>query len=137
MKDTTNEFSFVLKPSSYGVGVFAVHGIKKGTHLRLFTNSTEGVNHVRRLKKENIPEAFLDFCVDRGDEMACPDDFGQMSLGWYMNHSMIGANVEHKNPANEAYQWYASRDIQEGEEILINYNTLEEPEDSREGYYKK
>ena len=137
MKDTTSEFSFVLKPSTHGVGVFAVHDIKKGTHLRLFPIPEDGVKNVRRIKKENIPQAFRDFCVDRGDEMACPDDFGQMSLGWYMNHSSIDANAEHKNPTNKAYQWYASRDIQEGEEILINYNTLDEPEDSQEGYYKK
>ena len=32
----TNEFSFVLKGTQYGVGVFAVHDIQKGSHLRLF-----------------------------------------------------------------------------------------------------
>ena len=35
MKKTT-EFSFILKPSKYGVGVFATHNIAKGTYLRLF-----------------------------------------------------------------------------------------------------
>ena len=34
----TSEFSFILKPSKYGVGVFAAHDIKKGTFLRLFGN---------------------------------------------------------------------------------------------------
>ena len=34
--DKTDEFSFVLKSSEHGIGVFTVHDIKKGTHLRLF-----------------------------------------------------------------------------------------------------
>jgi len=29
-KDKTDEFSFVLKPAQYGVGVFATHDIKAG-----------------------------------------------------------------------------------------------------------
>lgn len=34
--DKTDEFSFILKPSEYGIGVFATHNIKKDTYLRLF-----------------------------------------------------------------------------------------------------
>jgi len=39
MKDIpskTTEFSFILKSSSFGIGVFATHDIKDGSHLRLF-----------------------------------------------------------------------------------------------------
>ena len=36
MKNSTNEFSFVLKPSSHGIGVFAVHDIKEDTSMRVF-----------------------------------------------------------------------------------------------------
>ena len=62
--------------------------------------------------------------------MACPNDFSHMSIGWYLNHSS-NPNAEHKN-----YVYYSIRDIKAGEEILIDYNTLEEPEELKENYYK-
>ena len=31
----------------------------------------------------------------------------------------------------------AARDIKKGEEILMNYNDMDEPEETKEGYYKK
>lgn len=34
MQTATDEFSFILKPTEHGVGVFATHAIKRGTHLR-------------------------------------------------------------------------------------------------------
>ena len=40
-KDKTDEFSFILKPAQYGVGVFATHDIKAGTSLRLFGDETD------------------------------------------------------------------------------------------------
>ena len=53
--DTTNEFSFVLKPSEHGIGVFAAHGIKAGTFLRLFGDD-EHPEESRMLRKEDVPE---------------------------------------------------------------------------------
>lgn len=126
----TNEFSFVLKPTEHGVGVFAVHDIGKGTYLRLFGDEEEtgDVSVVR--KKEDVPELFREYCVDRGDTMRCPADFGCMELGWFLNHSKA-PNAFHKN-----YEFYALRDISVGEEITIDYNALEEPENEKSDYYK-
>ncbi len=135
-QNITNEFSFILKPSQHGVGVFATHDIKKGTFLRLFgdENPNEPDNtflNCRFLKKEDIPEPFKDFCVFREKGiLICPKDFGRMPVGHYLNHSKT-PNAEHKN-----YYFFASRDIPTGEEITIDYNTLEEPEESKEFYYK-
>jgi hypothetical protein len=128
IKNQTNEFSFALKPSQFGVGVFAVHDIKKSAHLRLF-GGMETVAVERR--KEDIPEFFKTYCVDRGEIMMCPRDFGCMEVGWFLNHS------DKPNAYHENYEYYALRDIKEGEEITIDYNSLEESEESKEYYYRK
>ncbi|OHA01355.1 MAG: hypothetical protein A3C11_01765 [Candidatus Sungbacteria bacterium RIFCSPHIGHO2_02_FULL_49_12] len=127
-ENTTNEFSFILKPSQHGIGVFAVHDIKKGTYLRLFGDEKELEHRVRNLDKKEIPEAFRQYPMDRGETMICPEDFGCMPVGWYLNHSNK-ANAIHQD-----YHWYAARDIVAGEEITIDYNTLGESEESRVDY---
>jgi hypothetical protein len=136
----TNEFSFTLKPSKFGVGVFAEHPIAKGTYLRIFGDPSVEAHTFRELPKTSVPEKFWEFCLDRGDFLICPPDFGVMPLGWYLNHS-AEANAESRpipgveSAMSKKYQWFASRDIEEGEEILINYNSLEEPEENRPEYY--
>lgn len=124
----TSEFSFYLKPSTHGVGVFAVHDIVKGTHLRLFGNLEAKASMLR--PKDQVPEFFHQYCMDRGDELECPIDFGAMHLGWYLNHSKQ-SNATH----DHNFEWYAARDIKAGEEILVDYNSLEEPDDARSDYY--
>ena len=128
---TTNEFSFILKPSEHGIGVFAVHEIKTGAFLRLFGEEKDHrfpFKDQLRDKKE-VPEAFQIYCMDRGDSLACPPDFGCMPIGWYLNHSRT-PNAVHRD-----FEYYALRDIEAGEEILIDYNTLEESDSAKESYY--
>ncbi|OGD24006.1 hypothetical protein A2Z10_02065 [Candidatus Azambacteria bacterium RBG_16_47_10] len=131
MESKTTEFSFILKASDHGVGVFVVHGIKAETFLRVFgdENNPSDVSIVR--KKEDVPEFFRQYCVDRGDVMGCPKDFGCMEVGWFINHSKIpSAHVRDR-------EYYALRDILAGEEITIDYNSLNEPEETKKDYYKK
>lgn len=130
-KDKTTEFSFILKPSENGIGVFAAHDIKAGTYLRFFGGETESTDVSVVRKKEDVPEFFRQYCVDRGDTLRCPRDFGCMEIGWHLNHSKA-PNAYHHN-----YDYYALRDIKAGEEILIDYNTLEEPKEAKEDYYFK
>lgn len=126
---STSEFSFILKPSPiHGVGVFAVHDIKAGEFLRLFGDDKHPEEN-RMLKKEDVPEIFRQYCLDRGGELACPDDFGCMPIGWYLNHSRV-PNAEFRG-----WECFALRDIASGEEIVIDYNNLEEPESAKEKYY--
>lgn len=131
MENKTTEFSFILKPSEHGVGVFANEDIKKNTHLRLFGDK-EAID-LRSLirKKKDVPSVFRGYCMDRGDDLVCPADFGHMQIGWYLNHS----TSPNTYPDND-YKWYASRDIKTGEEITIDYNSLNEPNESKEDYYK-
>ena len=126
----TNEFSFILKPSEHGVGVFAVHDIKEGTYLRFFGKEKLYENRIRILKEKDVPKLFQDHCMSRGEKLVCPEDFGQMPVGWYLNHSSKKFNAIHRN-----FNWFASRDIKAGEEILVDYNSLEEPEEAKEDYY--
>lgn len=125
----TNEFSFILKPSDHGVGVFTLHDIDKDTHLRLFGDN-ETLSSLEK-NKEDVPKFFRAYCVSRGEKLICPKDFGQMHIGWYLNHSET-PNAYH----DEDYKWYAVRDIKAGEEITINYSLLDEPKEDREDYYK-
>jgi uncharacterized protein len=132
MQGKTTEFSFILKPTEHGVGVFAVHDIKAGIYLRLFGNEAdEGVDVSIIRKKETVPEIFRQFCVDRNNELRSPKDFGCMEIGWHLNHSKL------PNAHHEDYQYFASRDILAGEEITIDYNSLEEPAENKEKYYSE
>lgn len=130
MQNKTTEFSFVLKNSDHGVGVFAFHDIRANTYLRVFgdENNPHNVSIVR--KKEAVPEFFRSYCVDRGETMECPSDFGCMEVGWFINHSK-NPNVYVRNR-----EFYALRDILAGEEITIDYNFLKEPREAKDDYYK-
>jgi SET domain-containing protein len=123
-----SEFSLLLKPSSLGgIGVFAAHDIPSGTLL--FTSSHE----MRTLKTNDIPQEFRKYCIFVSDEECiCPEQFDRMEIGWYINHS---------NTPNIDYDFnlcklYAINDIKAGDEILIDYNYLGEPEHLKESYYQ-
>ena len=131
MKYKTTEFSFVLKPTEHGIGVFATHDIKAETYLRLFGDEEETTDVSIVRKKKDVPEFFKQYCVSRGGTLRCPKDFGCMEVGWHLNHSKT-PNVYHRN-----YNYYALRDIKTGEEITIDYNTFEEPEEDKENYYSR
>lgn len=123
--DHTTEFSFILKPSKHGVGVFAAHDIAKGTPLRLYAGED-----IRDLELESVPPPFRDYCVARpGGRLWCPPDFGRMAVGWYLNHS-TKPNAAHRN-----YEFFALHDIRKDEEVTIDYNSLEEPEEAKASYY--
>ena len=129
MQNVTTEFSFMLHPAEHDIGVFAAHGIKSGTLLRLFGNETaelEGGRAVYKstfrnsMRKEDVPEFFRQYCRDKGDNtLFCPQNFGCMEIGWYLNHSET-PNV-YEEPG---FDYFALRDIKKGEEITIDYNTI-------------
>lgn len=130
MQDKTTEFSFILKPSNHGVGVFVVHDIKAETYLRVFGDEDNPIDVAIIRKKEDVPEFFRQYCDDRGDTLICPKDFGCMEIGWFINHSKTPNACK-----REDKEFYALRDIFAGEELLIDYNTLGEPEEVKEDYY--
>lgn len=120
------EFSFVLKPSAIGgVGVFATHAIPEKTVL------FSGKSHSIKRKTKDIPSDFIKYCIFlNDDECLCPERFDHMKIGWYINHS------NDPNITKNTDSLISIRNIQAGEEILINYNDLNEPEHLKEAYYK-
>ncbi len=129
-KQDTTEFSFILKPANHGVGVFSAHGIRKKTYLRLFGNLTKINPRLDLRDKNDVPQQFIKYTMSKGEKLECSRDFGRMEVGWYLNHSKT------PNAAHQDYQYYALRDIKSGEEILIDYNTLEIPEEEKEDFLK-
>ena len=130
MKNKTTEVSFILKNTIHGIGVFAAHDIKAKTFLRLFGDSKDPKKVAIKRKEKDLPKMFRELCIDRGNFMLCPKDFGHIEIGWYLNHS------KKPNAAHTNYKYYAISNIKAGEEITIDYNTLEEPEENKDPYYK-
>jgi len=117
----TGEFSFVLKPSpSGGIGVFATHGIRAGTPLRLFGNGQTRIYSAEQVERDPRLKRFCRFYgVATEDGWYVAGDFGCMALGWYLNHG-TQANAHH----DETWEYFASRDIAAGDEITIDYRAL-------------
>lgn len=121
LKVFTDEFSFILKQSPIaGVGVFTTHRIKKGARLRVFSGEPTRKMKMSDVKKNPVLAKFVEFfAVASEGWVYMPANFSVMAVGWYMNHS-DKPNTHH----DEGYKYFASRDIEAGEEILINYNDL-------------
>ncbi len=122
------EFTFILQPSALGgVGIFATHPIPMGTELFL------GAFTPQKMKSKNVPEAFKKYCVYLNDEECfAPERFDRMEIGWYINHS-----PEPNIQKISGKPIVALRDIKQGEEIFMDYNSFNEPEHLKEDYYKK
>jgi len=118
--DATDEFSFVLKPSTIGgIGVFSTHGIVKGTMLALFPNLRTRFVSNEQMEKDPRLKKFCEFYgVETGKGSYVARSFGHMQVGWFLNHS-DAPNAHHKR-----YKYFAIRDIDANEEITIDYRVL-------------
>lgn len=131
-----SEFSFMLKPSSLGgVGVFATHDIAEGTHLFKTPSA------LRTLPIKDVPKPLLPYCIYTSDEEClCPERFDRMEIGWFINHSAT-PNIARRTAITDKESFevrsiYAIKNIKAGDEIFIDYNSLNEPEHLKENYYK-
>lgn len=120
--DSTNEFSFILRPSPLGgVGVFATHGIEKGTRLKLFPSGVRIVPKFILVNDKNLQEWCNFFGVEMPNgNFSIPKSFSNMDIGWYTNHDAENYNSFH----DKGYRYFAKRNIQAGEEITIHYGHL-------------
>lgn len=133
-----SEFSFMLKPSPLGgVGVFANHDIPAGTHLLNYNFE------IRTMKIKDVPSSLIQYCIYiSDDECLCPQRFDRMEISWYINHSST-PNIARKSSVSNAEAVknikerivHAIQDIKAGDEILVDYNCLDEPEHLKEDYY--
>lgn len=120
LRNRTDEFSFLLRPSPYGVGVFAAHAIRAGTSLRLY-DEPPGTEISRKVRASEVQGEFIKYCIPCEEEgwVIRPVDFCKMDMVWFLNHSDT-PNARH----SADYIYRAIRDIAAGEEILIDYNAL-------------
>ena len=131
MKNTTDRFSFILKPSTTingGVGVFVLHDMAKDTYMELFLKDFEE----EILDESEVPKELQGYCLDQENgKLLCPKFFNRMDIGNYLNHS--------ENP-NLRYEkgkgYFALRDIKAGEELFADYRQLGEPKNKWADYYK-
>jgi SET domain-containing protein len=122
LRQETTELSFILCPSPYdGVGVFCTHGIQKGTFLRLFPGPEP-----RYITNKDMTESALlavfsrHYGIEAKEGGYVPHDFGYMEIGWYLNHSAAPNTYR-----DSESRYFASRDIVAGEEITIDYDTIQ------------
>lgn len=125
-KSKTDQFSFVLRPSKFGIGVFTTHKIKKGTLLKLWNKKEK--THLKTHIGKSYKEDFLDrYCVKTTEKennkfiYNCPEYFNRMSIGWYLNHSHRPNTFQKKGNVENHY---ARHNLKQGEEITIDYRDL-------------
>lgn len=107
-----------------GIGVFAIRPIPKGTDI--FANDRVPLVWVNRAELEAAGPSeaeralYDDFGIRRGERIGCPANFNNLTPGWYLNEPTAGeaANVA----ADSRFAFTALRDIEEGEELTIDYS---------------
>jgi hypothetical protein len=112
-----------LANSRLGVGVRAVRGIKKGSRVDAWEPGDmiyvplESVTDIEYLKWLNV------FGIVVWQGFYAPRNPIRMSVGWYINHS----NSPNVTIAVSPTKWTirARRDIKQGEELTVDYGTLD------------
>jgi SET domain-containing protein len=119
----------MLKPSLlHGIGVFAIRPIPKGCRTMFSTGMGEFIK-VPAAEIDSLPphsRKLIDtYCLYDEDNYYVPDyGFKLMDLVLYLNHSDTPNIIS----INEGEQFEALRDIEEGEELLVDYGTLVDPD---------
>ncbi len=108
----------------HGVGVFAIRRIPKGTNP-FETDDSKGV-WVEQAHIQNLPprlrELYEDFGVLKNGKWYVPTNFNKLTPGWYLNCSKDNPNMGCTNE----FELYALRDIEEDEELTVDYRTFSE-----------
>ena len=110
----------------HGIGVFAIRPIARGTTL--FPDDQREIVWIDAAILDSgaltpaEKQLYEDFCIRRGAELGCPASFDLLGTGWYLNHapSAEAANVV----ATADYAMVTARDIAEGEELTVRYETF-------------
>ena len=115
----------MIKPSPlHGIGVFAIRAIPKGTK-NIFSEGVGEWIQVSKQEVDRLPSSSRDLienhCLFDKDHYFIPEyGFKLVDLVIYLNHS----ETPNVRSLNEGEQFEALRDIQEGEELLVDYGTI-------------
>lgn len=105
----------------HGVGVFAIRPIPAGTMI--FEGDEAEIIWVNKADLKDLSPAELklyEFGLVRGDSVACPKSFNNLTPGWFVNHNKNDPNLIYDS---EQYCYFAARDIAVGEELTANYQS--------------
>jgi SET domain-containing protein len=118
-----------LKTSPLGIGVFAIRDIPNGTNP--FKGCYDGEfipipeEEIKKLDKGR-QSIIVDFCPYVKGEYWVPEDgIGVIDVSFYLNHS----KEPNMNEDGEGLNFYANRDIKEGEELTVDYLTYNDVSD--------
>lgn len=107
-----------------GIGVFAIQDIPKDTNIfemdgnyKMFDVPQE---EVEKLPK-SMRKLYYDFAPLNNGVYSCPENFNLLTPAWYINHSKEPNCIMDDN-----YDIVAGRDIKEGEELSVNYESYSE-----------
>ena len=109
----------------HGIGVFAIRPIAAGTNV-FATDQREIVWIDAAILDSALTPAevrlYEDFCIRRGGLLGCPASFNLLGVGWHVNEPAAGevANLA----VLDDYEMVAARDIAEGEELTVRYDTF-------------
>jgi hypothetical protein len=114
----------------HGIGVFAIRPIPEGTDI--FANDGVPMVWVSKavLEQSELTEAeqafYHDFGINRGDYVGCPANFHNLTPGWYLNEPAPGEQANVGTDSSLAF--IARRDIAQGEELTIRYQSFSDRE---------
>ena len=112
---------FELGKSPYGIGVIAQSPVKKNQNLNLWRNGDWKVWNPRTFEQLKWCNKW---CIYAWDKFYGPADPNHMSLAWYVNHSST-PNARASYRKNGHWRFVALRNIKIGEEVTVNYSTLD------------
>jgi SET domain-containing protein len=113
----------------HGIGVFAIKPIPEGTAL--FADDPAPIRWVaiEELEQAGLSPAerrlYEDFGIRQNGRIGCPPSFDNLTPAWYLNEPPAGVAANVRSDADFAF--FTSRDIAEGEELLIDYASFSEP----------
>ena len=125
LKDLQKDTYVMIKPSPlHGIGVFAIRDIPKGTR-DLFSQGVGEWIKLTVAEVEALPKHSKDLvenhCLFDEDYFYVPDyGFKLVDLVIYLNHS----DKPNVISINDGEFFEATRDIAEGEELLVDYGTI-------------
>jgi hypothetical protein len=114
-----------------GIGVFAIRPIAAGENI--FPDDQAPIRWVdaaevaRSAPSEAARLFYEDFGIRRGGRIGCPQSFGNLTPSWYLNAPPEGTAPNVRAEAD--FSFFAARDIEEGEELLIDYGSFSDAPD--------
>ncbi len=121
-----NDVLIRVAPDKYGgVGLFALTKIPKDTRLDICQETDFKFVNKKFVKSKYQKEMFQVFGVATKNGYWVPKSFNSMSIGWLINHSDSPTLEWRKVGKSKEVTYFSKRAIKSGEELTIDYNSLD------------